>query len=224
MNKGLLIVFLLIINVLCIKAQQFNGGFAFGVAGTQISGDELGGFNKAGPYVGIFSNLNISGKTSLQLEIDFIQKGSRKNIGKSDNTIDTRYVYRLRLNYIEIPLTFKYDIRNVRNFKDSSNQFMHQLNFLTVEFGLCFARLLKFSESDLYGEIEPRISFNDYDCSALCGLYYSINKNLKMNLRYMLSVIPVRKHSSEAHNRLNHGQYNELLVLSLHYQFNKANE
>ena len=59
-----------------IQAQNFDGGCLLGVSTSQVGGDNLWGFHKAGLLIGIFANKSISEKLSFQMEMTYIQKGS----------------------------------------------------------------------------------------------------------------------------------------------------
>ena len=136
------------------------------------------------------------------MEIDFIQKGSRRNPRPSKGSYD-KYV--LRLNYIEVPLLYKW-------------LFSKKIAF---EIGPAAGVLLKTSdvEFDEYGLLQNRTAFNPYDVSVMAGIYYNFNDHLKANFRFSNSVLPVRKHAGGATYRLNRGQYNSVIALSLHYEF-----
>src|SRR5690554_2436533 len=82
-------------------AQGFNTGILAGINASQVSGDNYSGFNKAGILVGLFTNLDVSEKVNLQFEINYSQKGSRKN-PKTDE--GDHEFFLLRLNYIEVPM------------------------------------------------------------------------------------------------------------------------
>ena len=43
-----------------MQAQQFHGGIALGLVGSQVAGDTYSGYNKAGISGGGFVNLNLS--------------------------------------------------------------------------------------------------------------------------------------------------------------------
>ena len=58
------------------NAQNFGGGIILGLSTSQVDGDNLGGFNKAGLLVGAFANTSISEFYAFQMEITYIQKGS----------------------------------------------------------------------------------------------------------------------------------------------------
>ena len=101
------ITILIIITVsISVYSQDFNGGVLGGINATQVFGDSYSGPNKAGLYLGVFVNRYFSKRSSVQLELDYIQKGSRKNPDGSTGDYDT---YLLRLNYIELPVLYKYD-------------------------------------------------------------------------------------------------------------------
>jgi hypothetical protein len=72
------IVFFLI-SILPARGQGFRAGIIAGISATQISGDDLGGFDKAGLVAGGMVSTNISKKLDLAMEITFFQKGSKKN-------------------------------------------------------------------------------------------------------------------------------------------------
>ena len=71
--KGRILFLLLFLGIISYSsAQRFKSGVLAGVAATEISGDRLGGPNKAGIYAGTFVNLDISDKSSLQMEMNYI--------------------------------------------------------------------------------------------------------------------------------------------------------
>ena len=88
-------------------AQTFKAELGFGVMGTQISGDDLSGFNKAGICAGVGIRAALSTKTSLGFRMLYFQKGSRMPL-KNDGT-DSAY-YLLRLSYVEVPLLLRFQV------------------------------------------------------------------------------------------------------------------
>ncbi len=191
---------LIIGNLIAIQAQEFNGGFQFGLSTSEISGDRINGPSKAGLYAGFFVNRSISKNSSLQLELNFVQKGSRKN---PDTINFDSYV--LRLSYLELPVLYK-------------TVFYPRFTF---EAGPSFGYLIRSYEEVNYQELD--IPFEDWDVGISFGLYYKLSEQLQFNVRYFNTVFfPVRKHGSGATYWLNRGQYNEVLSFSLHYQFRKA--
>ena len=49
-------MFIALTNNIVSNSQNFGGGIILGVNTSQVGGDDLSGFHKAGPIVGIFSN------------------------------------------------------------------------------------------------------------------------------------------------------------------------
>ena len=69
------------------QAQNFGGGLILGLSTSQVGGDNLGGFNKAGLLVGAFVNIPISELLSFQMEMTYIQKGSNNpNMNNSEHS------------------------------------------------------------------------------------------------------------------------------------------
>lgn len=181
-----------------ICSQDFNGGILGGVNATQVFGDNYSGPNKAGLYLGMFVNRYFSNRSSIQLELDYIQKGSRKNPDGSTGDYDT---YLLRLNYIELPVLYKYD------FAEKG----------TLETGLSLGVLVhSYEEANGSTEVSGE-DFNSVDFSFNLGAYYTFAKNFRINLRLSNSIIPIRPHASGQTYRLNRGQYNQGIAFILHY-------
>ncbi len=177
--------------------QQFNGGLLGGLSMSEISGDRLTGPNKAGVYAGGFVNTYISKKSSFQMELDFIQKGSRKN----PDTLDNSNYYLLRLSYIEMFLHYKWDFSEL----------------FTLEAGPSFGVLIKsYEEAD--GQILTEPPFNTGDLSLNVGLFFSLTQRWRFNVRYSNSILAVRPHASGQTYKWNQGQYNEVLSFTFHYK------
>ena len=177
-----------------IHAQNFGGGLILGLSTSQVSGDNLGGFNKAGLLFGGFIDLQLSKMLKGQMEMTFIQKGSNNPKMNKNEITD------ISLSYIEIPLVIKYQ----------------QSNIIAIETGFETAFLINSYDNDLYGKIINR-PFNKTDISIFIGMDYYINPKLILNSRISNSIIPIRAHASGATFQLNKGQYNSVLSFSLHY-------
>lgn len=180
-----------------IDAQDFNGGILGGLAASEISGDRLSGPNKAGMYLGLFVNRYFSQRSSIQMELDFIQKGSRSNPDSTNNYES----YLLRLNYIELPVHYRYDF----------------IERASLEAGLSLGVLVHSHEEANGYEWTSGPDFKPIDLSFNVGLFYSIFENLSINVRYSNSILAVRPHSQNQTYRWNKGQYNEVLSFVLFY-------
>jgi hypothetical protein len=176
-------------------SQEFNGGLIFGISATEISGDRLEGPNKAGIYAGGFVNRNFTEKSSAQMELNFIQKGSRMNPDSANNYES----YLLRINYAELFLHYKWDF--------------HPL--FTLEAGPSLGVLISSYEEANYQLLDN--PFKPIDLSINIGLFYHLNWRWAFNVRYSNSILPVRPHSQGQTYNLNKGQYNEVLSFTFHY-------
>ena len=90
-----------------LNAQDFGGGGKLGISTSQVGGDNLAGFNKAGIIIGMFANKKISPFLSFQAEMTYIQKGSN-NPNMSNNNHNNYLLQDISLSYIEIPLFLQY--------------------------------------------------------------------------------------------------------------------
>lgn len=181
-------------------AQDFHGGVLGGLATSEVSGDRLNGPHKAGLYLGGFVNRYFSPRSSLQMELNYVQKGSRENPTEKN----AYQSYKLRLNYIEIPVSYKYDF--------SKNG--------TLETGLALGVLVHYyEEANGSEQVAGAGDFETFDFSFNIGAYYTLVENLRINVRYSNSILPIRPHAGGTTYMLNQGQYNEVLSFVLFYEF-----
>ena len=201
----ILLTILICVFSINIHAQNFGGGLILGLSTSQIGGDDLAGFDKAGLLVGVFANKAISPLLSFQMEMTYIQKGSNnpymndsehKDYGQED----------VSSSYIEIPLLLQY----------------HQNNKLKIEGGVQLAYLINGYYNDLNGEI-PIYSvspFIKYDFGLLLGVDYKYSENISLNSRLSNSILPIGAEDYDGVNSYNSsrkGKYNAVLSFSIHY-------
>ncbi|MFT5293008.1 MAG: hypothetical protein ACI888_000401, partial [Flavobacteriales bacterium] len=153
---------------------EFSGGIELGAATSQVSGDALSGFDKFGLSAGPFIRTTFSEKSSAKLGILYLNKGSKKNADPDNGDLIT---YAIRLNYVEVPITYSYSINNIR-----------------AEGGLAIARLVSSSELGTDGRERDFIfPFEKMDFSVVLGASYYFSENIFVNGRWSQSIIPVRK-------------------------------
>lgn len=189
------------------RAQNFNGGLLVGLTASEISGDQNAGPNKPGPLLGAFINHPLENDAFLQLEMYYVQKGSRKN-PNPDMGDYNKYV--LRINYIEMPILYIF-----KKFK-----------IFTPELGLAPAVHFGDSERDEYGIMTRPADtpqFKPYDISIIGGSSFKLSDKLRFDFRYSTSLFAVRQHNGGAMTYFNKGQYSSVWYLSLRYLF-KAKE
>lgn len=195
MKKWMLIVASL--NTTVLFSQNFNGGLIAGISTSQVSGDNLGGYNKAGIFIGGFTEYPITKISNIKVEINYIQKGSNNPKMIENNISD------ISTSYIEVPLGINY----------------YQNELMIFETGLQSAILIGSTDNDIYGKVSSDINrpFNKIDFSAFIGISYHLNKNIQLNTRFSNSILPIRDHLSGATYLLNKGQYNTVLTFTIHY-------
>ena len=116
-NYKMRFFFFILIIPIFLFSQNFESGFIGGFSTTQVSGDELSGFNKIGPRIGLYVNRNINWY-NIQLELQYLTKGSKKTTDSSnqndyfDNlSFDFLHNYNFHLDYIGVPLLFAFNIK-----------------------------------------------------------------------------------------------------------------
>ncbi|HDQ16128.1 MAG TPA: PorT family protein [Bacteroidetes bacterium] len=202
------IVLLLISPFLCtqsLSAQNIQGGFQLGISASQISGDQLAGFNKAGIYGGFYAFTKIKEQGAFQMEINFVQKGSFDGMNPDKGDYSK---YSLNMNYIEIPFLYKYYLSNPK---------------LVLVVGLSYARLIgnavEKDENGIISRLPSHPKFRNWELGIQGGLEYYFHEKWHAVFRAENSILHVREHSGGATYMLNRGQYHSVLMLSLAYNF-----
>ncbi len=182
---------------LVATGQEFKAGVRFGGDGSQVNGDGLEGFDKAGVLFGAFVKRNFSQKVSGQMEMVFIQKGSRMP------TDDYNQYYLMRLSYIEVPVSVNY----------------HLNNKFGIFGGLSFGVLINNEESTQAGVIYEPPPFKKTELAFHGGLLYAMSDNWSLDFRYSHSITTIRPYVAGYTTFFDQGQYNVLIEFSLMYQF-----
>ena len=190
-----LIIFIGCINYCCLS-QEFNAGISAGISTSQVSGDNLAGFNKAGIILGGFVNRKINDLLMVQIEMIYIQKGSSNPNQNVNNLAD------IHLDYIEIPL-----LAIIKNSE-----------ILSIEGGVHCSALIDGYYQDLYGELENQTSFDNFELGAIIGISYNLSSKISLNTRLSNSIIPIAEHASGQTYKFNKGKYNTGLNFILKYQ------
>ena len=156
--------------------QGFGGGLYGGISTSQVSGDGIGGFNKIGGWAGAFTDYRFTPRSTLQLELSFIQKGSRQAPTVNNNGVFILY----NQNMLEIPVLYRwYGIKN-----------------MSIEFGLQTGILLSTKDYDERTQVDTRNSsaYPKAEFSGAAGLsYYFWKGKVEVNARYANSILTVRK-------------------------------
>lgn len=188
--------------------QTFRGGPILGMNFSQVDGDTDGGVHKVGIHAGVGSYVSLSQRAGMQLDILFSQKGSRFARETSSPSAGAYFVqYKMKLNYIEIPLSFQYYYNP------------------DIHFGLgaSFNRLLSSDESwlSLLGwrtfdsEVFP---FEKNSWDGFLSASYRLTDAIRVEVRYQRSLTPIRTIVNTPPDFSNGpSQRNNLFVLRLGY-------
>mgnify|MGYP001306438620 CR=1 FL=1 len=190
------------ILILCVQqnifSQSFQGGIFGGFVSSQVSGDQLAGFNKAGLHGGAFIYRDINERWAYYLRMAYIQKGSRTN-SQPDKNIFRSYL--LRLHCAEVPLTIVYKTKKR----------------LALEAGLVYARIVATYEGDDTGEFKDQLPFKKNEVSIQASLDFKLSPNFTIQVLAQNSLTPIRTNGVKSGIYL--GQYNSILGFNVHYFF-----
>lgn len=155
-------------------AQGFGGGLYAGISTSQVTGDNIGGFNKVGVWGGGFTDYRFTPRSTLQLELSFIQKGSRQApTVKNDGVL---YVH--NQNILEIPVMYRwYGIKN-----------------MSAEIGLQAGVILSTVErGNTIPETRNNPLFQPVEFSGAAGFsYYFWKGKIEVNARYANSILSLK--------------------------------
>ncbi len=194
------VLFLLAANM--AFSQRFNGGALAGFNASQVEGDTYKGYNKPGIVAGFYVETDIAPAIFAAGEIKYSQKGARKKVTSKD---PSKYI--MRLNYIDLPVYLA--------FRTSQNS--------AVLAGLSTGFLISAKEFDEYGEFPPedQNDFNTIDLEPLIGFQFDFLDNLKADLRFSMSVLPIRGKPVNTNYYWQNNQFNNVITLSLLYQISR---
>lgn len=203
------LVLILMLNGLCFSQNTFKGFVTAGLTSSQISGDGFYGYGQFGVYAGVGVRTDLSDVLSLSGQLAFNQKGARKY---QNNDFTT---YRLRVNYIEVPIIIHYTIQE-----------------WSIGSGLGFNYRINHRERSMFGDITPVRTFKSFEFAFYFRVDYELNEHLTIGINYQNSILPVRDHSSTQvfppnnfilgdwhNNLLDRGQYFSSITLSGIYFF-----
>jgi len=202
MNKKLLIPILLLFLANMAFAQRFIGGALAGFNASQVEGDTYKGYYKPGAVAGFYVETDLAPAVFAAMEIKYSQKGARKK-----ETTNDPQKYIMRLNYIDIPIYMA--------FRTSENS--------AIIGGISTGFLISGKEYDNYGEIpqEDQNAFNTIDLQPLVGFQFDFLDNLKVDLRFALSVLPIRGKPVNTNYYWQNNQFNNVITLALYYQIGR---
>ncbi len=160
-----------------------------GLAGSQVQGDGLAGFDKLNIMFGIGVETSFKTEHAFAFEINYVQKGSKKNANPEKNDLQ---MYRMSLGYIQVPVYFNY-------------RFTPKISALA---GPAIGFLISSNEENLDGDIPVDPEFEPIDLSVIVGVQYWVSERFRAELRYDQSILPIRSKQSGDSPYLIGKQYN----------------
>ncbi|MBS1763823.1 MAG: PorT family protein [Bacteroidetes bacterium] len=186
------------------RAQSFRAAVIAGINSSQVSGDELSGFNKAGLLIGGSAILPVSKKSLVEMELLFIQKGSKTPAVKDGAA---NVYYKMSLNYLEVPLIYTF----------------RPVKYVSLHAGPTLGVLVGSKEEDIAGELIGQPPFLKTELGIAGGLSIYFKDNFSLCMRLSNSLLPIR--NTGANTRLfKSGQYNSGLAFFLQYTFKSKNQ
>jgi len=200
---SLIVLFVFLCHI--SHAQEENNGFSLflqgGMNASQVGGDGLQGFDKLNFAAGIGVERIINDQFNWLLEINLLQKGSRKAADPDNGDLQE---YKMALLYAQVPILLEY------KYNDK----------ISVQGGPGFGFLLSSEETDFFGEIQDTPEFNTLDFSLILGAKYNLSEKLGAELRLDQSLLPIRSKDAQNLPILVGSQFNTAVGIFLSYSIN----
>jgi hypothetical protein len=168
------LLFIFLVFPFIVFGQGFGGGIYGGISTSQVSGDGIGGFNKIGGWGGAFTDYRFTPRSTLQLEVSFIQKGARQAPTTKNDNILKFY----NQNMLEIPVMYRwYGIKN-----------------MSIELGVQAGVLLSTLERETnFQDTRNTDAYRSLEMSGAAGLsYYFWKGKIEVNMRYSNSLFSLK--------------------------------
>lgn len=213
MSRNLFFIFsclsaILLILLLPIRGSSqnpgFKGGILIGLNASQIDGDELRGFDKAGLNIGARFGAVITPRTEITMDLLYSQRGSQARLTLDNRIPQSKY----SLHYVEVPFLFHY--------KEWLGVTLEETSFyrLEVTAGLSYSRLIRSRMID--NPFEGREDLlNQNDFSWILGFGYYLNPDNSFHFRFNESLNFLFNNQQALNTRPLRGYY-----ITLHYLYN----
>ena len=200
--RHLLIALILLLSN-SLSAQNFDAGLVAGFTMSQISRDSFGGFDKPGARIGAYISYPIPRKNmNFEVGMQYLQKGSKGS--RETIEINGIYKYSMDMHYLELPFTVNYAFKNG----------------LIIESGFGPGILVSYTE-EINGVENIGNTPNTFALDFICGIQYQFLNNLKINVRYGNSLLPIRKEDVETSLEKNKDWYSSMVTFTLMYKISR---
>lgn len=170
-----LLIFFLFLSENTNAQQRFRAGVLFGLNGSQIQNDDVGGYNRLGIQGGLRAVTILDEKYDVSLELLYSQRGSYAKDGNwkcFNGSLD------IALQYIEVPVVFNY-----KDWLDEEEGFYK----IQVSGGFSYGRLIS---AEAQGSCHDAVDqdFNKDDISLTVGAEYFTGPNFSLGARWSTSL------------------------------------
>lgn len=200
--KYLLLIIFVSKTACVLHAQDFHGHLIVGGNISQIDGDIVYGYNKAGLVAGMAANYQLKPGLALQLEAYYSQKGAL-----STRSQMTYYYIRAQLHYVDIPVLLEKSVYKSK---------------VWLQGGLTFASFINGKFDDvgwgIYQNLQPYTK--RWDILYTGSVEYYLTDKWILNARFQYSAFPITKdNASQLGFPYVNGWYNNVCQLSVRYVF-----
>ena len=186
-----------------LDAQTFAGYVTAGPTFTQVQGDDLAGYNRAGVFAGVGVWLDLSDRWRTSLTIAYDQAGSNASSREQARTLSQ--FESIELNYVSVPVAAHY--------MDwlSEDELYYHLEFMA---GLTYRRLISAEVTDAVGaDVSDAFEYRDNVPSLNLGLLYAWSLKWGAGIYYNRGFIDIQGDPDER------SQFPEELSLRLRFAF-----
>lgn len=206
MKKIILAVFVTVLTVVSVNAQA-EFGIKAGVNFASILNENISGVKGRTSFnVGFVAEVETSSSTAVQVELVYSGQGFKYEGGTIEGDVVPQDTY--KLDYLNIPIVFKYYINDGFNFEIGP-----QVGFLV-------------SSKTENGTVDSS-TVNDFFTTAtfdvLFGLAYKFDNGFNVGARYNLGLTDIWKgptYSPPGYYYYNYGKANGVVQLTLGFYFN----
>ena len=201
---------LLAILFVCVTSysQSFFGGLALGGVTSQVDGDHNNGFHKIGFTGGAFVGLRLTDFVETQLEIKYIQKGSR-------SSADDPYQFTIRLDYVEMPIIAAANL----GFLNINGK---TINWISLEAGASLDVLAHTNQKNNGANENGQNQWKRMCINGILGIKFNLSQKLQFDIRVITSINSAYAGNFYDRGALRFGQwgaFNDAVAFAFFYRF-----
>jgi len=194
----------MLLLVVQVFPQRFEGGILAGFNGAQVEGDTYKGYNKPGILAGAWVQTDLAPAVFAGMELKFSQKGARS---RQDPKQPVQEKYIMRLNYVDLPAYIGF----------RTSYLISQVGGVSMGYLISSA---EYSENGIFPP-EDQKPFNNFDLQPFVGFQFDFLDNLKLDLRISHSVLPVRGKPDNDLYYWRQNQFNNYLSMAFYYRIDR---